>query len=233
MSTPPEQFAATTQGMLQAGQGMAQAYMDFLCRQGITQPASAQPPAMTLPDAQTLGRLQQDYAEQHAKLWMSMMQRTPDIPAEPIVALDPADRRFKAAEWAQSPYYDYLRQAYLINAGFLKRLAENLPVADPLQKARMEFLTRQYIDAMAPSNFAATNPEFIKTALETQGQSITAGIQNLLADMQKGHISMTDESAFEVGRNVAASAGSVVFGAGAGTWKWWHSKRRARRAVTS
>ena len=75
----------------------------------------------------------------------------------------------------------------------------------------MRFLARQIVDAMAPSNFAATNPEFIKLALETEGQSITDGINNLIGDFEKGRISMTDESVFEIGRNIATTAGAVVF----------------------
>jgi polyhydroxyalkanoate synthase len=99
----------------------------------------------------------------------------------------------------------------LINAEYLKKMTEAAPLAEGLSKERMRFLTRQYVDAMAPSNFAATNPEFVKTALETKGESIRQGIQNLLGDLEKGRISMTDEAAFEVGRNLALTPGAVVY----------------------
>jgi polyhydroxyalkanoate synthase len=86
-----------------------------------------------------------------------------------------------------------------------------LPAQDEKAKERMRFLARQMADAMAPSNFAATNPEFIKLALETKGQSITDGINNLIKDFEKGRISMTDESVFEVGKNIATTEGAVVY----------------------
>ncbi|PKO55212.1 MAG: class I poly(R)-hydroxyalkanoic acid synthase, partial [Betaproteobacteria bacterium HGW-Betaproteobacteria-19] len=119
--------------------------------------------------------------------------------------------RFNAPEWAESPVFDYVRQAYLLNAGFLRQVADEMPIADGRAKSRMQFLTRQYIDALAPTNFAATNPEFIKAAVETKGESISQGIRNLMADLEKGRISMTDDSAFEVGRNLGVSPGAVIF----------------------
>jgi len=79
------------------------------------------------------------------------------------------------------------------------------------EKHRLRFYARQFIDSMSPANFAATNPEVLKAAIETQGESTRMGIANLLEDLQRGRISVTDESAFEVGRNVAVSKGSVVF----------------------
>ena len=81
--------------------------------------------------------------------------------------------------------FDYVRQAYLLNASFLKQMADAMPIADGRAKSRIQFLTRQYIDALAPSNFAATNPEFIRTALETKGESVTRGVQNLITDLEK------------------------------------------------
>ncbi|MBT0963652.1 PHA/PHB synthase family protein [Denitromonas iodatirespirans] len=164
-----------------------------------------------LPETEAMSTLQQDFARRHAQLWSHMLQRQPGSSAEPLVPAPRGDRRFSSEAWQESPMYDYLRQAYLLNAEYLNQVADALPVADGRAKARLQFLTRQYVDALAPSNFAATNPEFIKKALETKGESISAGIQNLLADMEKGRISMTDDEAFEVGRNLATTPGTVIY----------------------
>jgi polyhydroxyalkanoate synthase len=155
--------------------------------------------------------LQQEWLKRHAELWQGMLQAKPGETAPPLVQPERGDRRFAGAAWSESPVYDYLRQSYLLNAGYLKQLAETAAAPDELAKNRLRFLTRQVVDAMSPANFAATNPEFIKTALETKGESITRGVQNLIADMEKGRISMTDEAAFEVGRNLAITPGAVVF----------------------
>lgn len=155
--------------------------------------------------------LQQEWREKQAALWQSMLGRDTKAPATPLVEPEPGDRRFAHPAWAASPVYDYLRQAYLLNAHYLKKMADVAPAADALARSRMQFAARQFVDALAPSNFAATNPEFIQKAIETNGESIRRGLQNLLADLAKGRISMTDESAFEVGRNLAISPGAVVF----------------------
>lgn len=159
-----------------------------------------------------LGALHNKWRERHAALWQAMLQRPKQAPPPPpLVQPEPGDKRFVHPAWAESPIFDYLRQAYLLNADYLKRMAELLPTPDPLTKKRLQFATRQFVDALAPSNFAATNPEFIQKAIATQGESIRQGIANLIADMEKGRISTTDESAFEVGRNLAITPGSVVY----------------------
>jgi poly[(R)-3-hydroxyalkanoate] polymerase subunit PhaC len=208
--------SALLQGFLQAGQALAKAYLDFVAQQQaiLSSPIGAPPPAplqMPIPDPEPLARLQREFAAQHAQLWQAVMQRKPGEPAEPLVRPEPGDRRFIAREWAEIPAYDYLRQAYLLNASFLKRVADAIPFADGPAKTRMQFLTRLFVDAMAPSNFAATNPEFVRAALETKGESIAAGIKNMIGDLQKGRISMTDEAAFEIGANIAITPGSVVY----------------------
>lgn len=172
-------------------------------------PEQGAPPGAVL-EPSILAAMQQEFAARHLALWQGMLGRKPGEAAEPVVVTPPGDRRFSAPQWAESPFHDYLRQAYLLNAEYAMRAAEAMPVADARSKGRMLYMTRQIVDALAPSNFAATNPEFIQAALDTRGESITRGIANLLADLEKGRISMSDESAFEVGRNLAATPGAVI-----------------------
>ena len=107
-------------------------------------------------------------------------------------------------------YFALLKDAYLLYADYLRELA-HLAQADPAMKRRLGFLVEQYIDAIAPSNFLATNPEALKLALESGGASLAQGLSNLAADAQRGRIAMTDETAFQVGVNLAITPGSVVF----------------------
>ena len=208
-----KQSAVAVQAMLAAGQAMAQNFFDALARQHVAMQDSsgAAAPKLPLPESSEMLRMQQAFAEKHVALWSSMLGRKPGNVVEPVVNVEAGDRRFTAPEWSESPVFDYVRQAYLLNAGLLKDMSDALPIEDGRAKSRMQFLTRQYIEALAPTNFAATNPEFIKTALETKGESISRGLRNLLGDLEKGRISMTDETAFEVGRNLALTPGAVIF----------------------
>ena len=216
MSSVPDPNAAL-QAMFQAGQAMAQGFSQFLAtqQQTLQQQTPAMPhgvnPAAWAQESESIAALQKDWMGRHAQLWQTMMGQSAGTPAVQVATPEPGDRRFDNPAWAESPVYDFMRQAYLINASYLKQLAEETPVADGLAKNRLRFFTRQMVDAMAPSNFVATNPEFVKAALESKGASITQGIQNLIEDLDKGRISMTDEAAFEVGRNLATTPGSVVF----------------------
>lgn len=162
-------------------------------------------------EAEAFKAMQQEWSLRHQQLWQAMLNKAPDQAAPQIGVAEPGDKRFAHPAWSASPIYDYLRQAYLLNSEYLRKTAEITPVADGKSKDRMRFMTRQLIDAMAPSNFVATNPEFVQAALDTQGESIRHGIQNLIGDMEKGRISMTDDAAFEVGRNLAITPGAVVF----------------------
>ena len=210
----PEQSHPLVRGFLETTETWARTCLEFVAdQQALLSPSAGPAPAALLPlsGAQGLANLQVELATQHARLWQSMMQRMLGQPAEPLVKPEAGDRRFSAPEWSDIPMYDYLRQAYLLNANFLTRLAEAVPIADAPTKMRMQFLTRLIVDAMAPSNFALTSPEFIKTAFETKGESIAAGVRNMLADLRKGRVSMTDETAFEIGVNIAITPGSVIY----------------------
>jgi polyhydroxyalkanoate synthase len=207
-SNKNDAFLGAAMQFMQASQNAAQQFMNFVAQAGDA-PAAAKLPA----DPKAMSDLQKAYLEQHTRLWQAILARG----AAPAgddgfkVAPEPGDRRFAAPEWRESPVFDYLHQAYLLNTKYLRDLIDVLPAESDRSRDKMRFLARQISDALAPSNFAATNPEFIKHALETKGQSITNGINNLIADLEKGRISMTDETVFEVGRNIAASAGAVVF----------------------
>jgi polyhydroxyalkanoate synthase len=114
------------------------------------------------------------------------------------------ERRFQDEAWQHSPYYQLIKKSYLMTSKQLAEFVDQAPV-DEKSKLQLRFYARQFIDAMSPSNFPATNPEVIRTAIQTGSASLVAGMQNLIEDLQKGRITRVDESAFEVGRNLAVT----------------------------
>ncbi len=156
--------------------------------------------------AARLGAMQASYAEKQTQLWSALLAGH----HETVAKDEPGDRRFAGKAWRDNPYYDYLKQSYLLASRYVEELVERSEL-EPEAKERARFAARQWIDAMCPANFAATNPEALQAAIETQGESLTRGLANLLHDVSKGRISQTDESAFEVGRNVAVTRGDVVY----------------------
>ncbi|WP_180683314.1 PHA/PHB synthase family protein [Tepidicella baoligensis] len=143
--------------------------------------------------------IQQNYVRELTEIWNQGLKVKP-----------PKDRRFADEAWSQNPLSAFVAAVYLLNARTLMSLADAVQ-ADAKTRARIHFAVQQWIDASAPSNFLIFNAEAQKKAIETRGESIARGIQNLLHDMKQGHVSMTDESAFEVGKNVATTEGQVVF----------------------
>ena len=121
----------------------------------------------------------------------------------------PADRRFRADEWRE-PYFSYLAHSYLLSANWLQEMTAAAKL-DAHAKRKLEFYTRHMIDALSPANFPWSNPEAIKMAAATDGDSVNRGLKNLAADIDRGLVSMTDETAFEVGRNLAITPGAVVY----------------------
>ena len=120
------------------------------------------------------------------------------------------DRRFAGEAWANNPMAAFSAASYLLNARTLMAMADAVE-GDAKQRTRVRFAVQQWIDASSPSNFLAFNAEAQKKAIDTQGESIAKGVANMLHDMKQGHVSMTDESVFEVGKNVATTEGAVVF----------------------
>jgi polyhydroxyalkanoate synthase len=157
---------------------------------------------LQIPQAE-LARIQGDYLRSAGELWNS------SLGAGGKVSL-PKDRRFSAPEWSDNPLAGFSAATYLLNARTLMELSDVVQ-GDEKTRARIRFAVQQWVDAAAPSNYLALNPEALKKAVETKGESLTQGLSHLLGDLKQGHVSQTDESLFEVGRNVATTEGAVVF----------------------
>jgi polyhydroxyalkanoate synthase subunit PhaC len=154
-----------------------------------------------------LSTLQAEYMKEATALWNGAVERfTGAASAAPALG----DRRFSAGDWATNPAAALAAQTYLLNSRTLLKMADAIE-GDAKAKARVRFAVQQWIDAASPSNYLALNPEAQRKALESKGESIAQGLAHLWGDIQQGHVSQTDDSVFEVGRNVATSVGAVVF----------------------
>jgi polyhydroxyalkanoate synthase subunit PhaC len=154
-----------------------------------------------------LQNMQGDYLKQATDLWNQSLHQA-SAPGQP--APKASDRRFAAPDWSANPASAYQSQMYLLNARTLMQMADSVQ-GDEKTKQRIRFAVQQWVDAVAPSNYLALNPEALRKAVESKGESLSQGIQHLVHDVKQGHMSQTDESLFEVGRNVATTEGSVVF----------------------
>ncbi|GAA4010744.1 class I poly(R)-hydroxyalkanoic acid synthase [Sphingomonas swuensis] len=125
-------------------------------------------------------------------------------------AADRKDKRFAAAEWRENPVFDTIRQSYLAISDQLLRQADEAEHLDEAAQARLKFLTRSFVDAMSPSNFALTNPEVLKATMESRGENLLSGLRHMLDDMKAGQLSQVPKGAYEVGRNLATTPGKVI-----------------------
>jgi polyhydroxyalkanoate synthase len=130
--------------------------------------------------------------------------------AEALAEKADRDRRFAAPEWRENPLFDTIRQTYLLISDRLLGSVDAIEGVDETTRERMRFLTRGFVDAMSPSNFALTNPQVIDRAIETRGESLLKGLEHMLKDIGRGQLTHTDPEAFEVGRNIATTPGKVI-----------------------
>ena len=163
--------------------------------------------SLNLP-AQALDVVRAEYVRQASEIWNQALGASAQGASGPRAPMP--DRRFAAEPWHDNPLAAYTARMYLLNARTMMQLAEAVE-GDDKTRARLRFAVQQWVDAASPSNVLALNPDAIAKAVQTQGASLAQGVRNLLEDLRKGHLSQTDESVFEVGRNVATSEGSVVF----------------------
>jgi poly[(R)-3-hydroxyalkanoate] polymerase subunit PhaC len=150
--------------------------------------------------------LQKQYWSQVMGFWKGVLPVPSAAGGQPSAR----DRRFKDEAWHHSPYYNLLKRSYLMASKQMTDIVDQAQIDDK-SKLQLRFYARQFIDAMSPANFPATNPEVIRTAIQTRSASLVDGMKNLIEDLQKGRITRVDESAFEVGRNLAVTPGTVVF----------------------
>ena len=160
-------------------------------------------------DPASLARARDFWADS-LTLWQRFLDpdKAPPPPDEPASAA--RDKRFKAAAWRDEPYFDWVRRSYNLIADQILGQVDALDGVPAKQKEQMRFAARSFVEAMSPSNFALTNPEVIERTIETKGQNLLDGLQNMLDDLAKGQMTHVDPHAFEVGRNLATTPGKVV-----------------------
>lgn len=181
--------------------GVAQAFMQMM--------------AKLLANPYRLAQVQMNLIWDYFSLWQHSMLRFWGLKTPPVAAPSKGDKRFKDEQWEEHFLFDFIKQSYLIAARHIHDTVCCIEGLDPRAQQKVNFYTRQFIDALSPSNFLATNPEVLRETVKSHGQNLIKGLNNLLRDLEAGDgqlkIAMTDPSAFELGKNIATTPGKVVF----------------------
>ncbi|MFO0156324.1 MAG: PHA/PHB synthase family protein [Alphaproteobacteria bacterium] len=197
---------------------------DFLKRQA-DQPGEADPmhignafldmTTRLMTNPAKLMQAQIGFWQDYLTLWQHTARRMMGEPAPAVIAEDQKDKRFKDEAWRENEVFDFIRQSYLLSARYMQGLVHDAEGMDEKTAQKVDFYTRQFVDAMSPTNFALTNPEVLRRTAETGGENLLKGLSNLLTDLERGQgnlrIRMTDESKFKVGENIAVTPGKVVY----------------------
>jgi polyhydroxyalkanoate synthase len=153
--------------------------------------------------------------QDYLTLWQNTARRMMGEKAPAVIEEPKTDRRFKDDAWRENEVFDFIRQSYLLSARFFTNMVQTTEGLEPKTAQKVDFYTRQFVDAMSPSNFLLTNPEVLRRTAETGGENLLKGLSNLLADLERGkgqlRIRMTDETKFKVGENIAVTPGKVIF----------------------
>jgi len=166
-------------------------------------------------DPLRLAQSQMQLWQAYLNLWQSTTQKLMGGPAEPAAEPERGDRRFRDSAWSENPVFDYVKQSYLLTSRWIVDTVRDVDGLDAATAKKVDFYTRQFVDAMAPTNFVMTNPEVLRATIESRGENLVKGLSNLLDDLERGkgrlHIKLPDVAAFQVGKNIAVSPGKVVF----------------------
>lgn len=220
----PDTLAAN---MLRAGEYYQQAVSTLLARQGTEETIAISGPASTvsaynemmskwLCNPEKLSQYQLECAMDFAGLCANATQRFLGSEVEPFYTAFPRDHRFHDKAWEENAWFDFIKQSYFFTAGCLQKFVRNTEGLDKKNALKLDFYTRQLIDAISPTNFLYTNPQALRETLETNGENLVKGLENVLKDMDRCKdgpftIQTTDTTAFKLGKNIAATPGKVVY----------------------
>ncbi len=223
MLSVPEDMACQIAEVAEKSQELV---ADFLKRQGGDEGLGMASPmaigaaffemtAQMMADPSRLVQAQLSLWNDYMTLWQRTAQRFLGGPAEPMIEPVPGDRRFRDTAWDNNTLFDYIKQSYLLTARWLQNTVREVEGIDARTARKVDFYTRQFVDALAPSNFVMTNPEVLRATIESRGENLLQGLKNLLDDLERGKgrlaIKMTDMAAFRIGENIAVTPGKVVF----------------------
>ena len=219
----PEAFS---KNMVKIAARSQQLVNDFLSRQMQADPTANPDPLnigkafldMTtrmMQDPTKLAAAQMQLWQDYVSLWQNATMRwLGGGLAAPLAEPDQSDKRFKDPAWRENAIFDYIKQSYLLTARWMQKTVQDVDGLDDKTAKKVEFYTRQFVDALAPTNFVATNPEVLKATVESNGENLVRGLDNMLADLERGKgqlaIKMTDMDKFKIGENVAVSKGKIV-----------------------
>ena len=229
---PQSQFrlpdpALVTRTMAEVAERGQRIVSDFLRRQTVEGAGAASPDPLNIGSAflemttrmmtnpARMVQAQLGFWQDYLTLWQNTARRMMGEEVQPVIAEDPRDRRFKDEAWRENEVFDFIRQSYLLSARFFQNMATNVDGMDEKTAQKVDFYTRQFVDAMSPSNFLLTNPEVLRRTAETGGENLLKGLSHLLNDLERGkgrlRIRMSDDAKFRVGENIAVSPGKVIF----------------------
>ncbi|HUG77062.1 MAG TPA: class I poly(R)-hydroxyalkanoic acid synthase [Burkholderiales bacterium] len=193
--------AASVSSAVRDEMGIAKAFMDLYARMAS--------------DPNVLASVSLNWWLDSMRLWQSSWMKLLGAQSVPVAEPAKGDSRFKDDDWSSNFLFDYIKQSYLIAARHIQHAVASVEGLPEDSEKKVAFFTRQYVDALSPTNFLLTNPQVLRETLSSGGQNLVRGLANLLADIEKGggelRISMTDETAFKLGENVATTPGKVVY----------------------
>ncbi len=222
----PDEAGTLAQSFAEIAETSQRLVHDFLERQANGQNSGSLDPldlgrafaeltARMMADPERLAQVQMDLWQGYFALWANAARRMAGTETAPVAQPEPGDRRFRDPAWQESQLFDFIKQSYLLTSRWMTGVVRETDGLDEATARKVDFYTRQFADAMAPTNFVATNPEVLRATMESRGKNLVDGLRNLLADLERGkgrlHIRMTDMDAFRLGENIAVTPGKVVF----------------------